>query len=130
MLKVEDVMDIHELHRAGYSVREISRQTGRSRNTVKRVLAGEHSLKRKAVEASSKLDAFKPYLKERYDAPGLSAVRLIEEIRPMGFTGSVDTVRRYLRTLRTETTRKHAPCDRRAVRSARRTPLKTTGGAR
>jgi transposase len=106
MLKVEGVMDIHELHRAGHSVREISRVTGCSRNTVKRVLGGEHSLKRKRVELSSKLDAFKPYLKERYEAHGLSAVRLIEEIAPMGYTGSVDTLRRYLRTLRTEVTRK------------------------
>jgi len=44
MLNVEDVMDIHELHRAGHSVREISRVTGHSRNTVRRVLGGEHSL--------------------------------------------------------------------------------------
>ena len=38
-------------------------------------------------ERGSKLDAFKDYLRERFDRYQLSAVRLIEEIRPMGYTG-------------------------------------------
>ena len=51
-------------------------------------------------ERGSKLDAFKDYLRERFDRYQLSAVRLIEEIRPMGYTGSLQTVRRFLQSLR------------------------------
>ena len=38
-------------------------------------------------------------MRQRYEACGLSAVRLLEEIRPMGFTGSIDILRRHLATL-------------------------------
>ena len=41
----------------------------------------------------------KRYLKKRYLDTGLSAVRLLEEIRGMGYRGSVDTVRQYLREI-------------------------------
>jgi transposase len=106
MLKVDRMMDIKELLAEGHSVRAISRMTGHSRNTIKRVASGEHTATMKAVERSSKVDAFEAYVKQRYEEYGLSAVRLIAEIAPMGYTGSVDTLRRYLRTLRTETTRR------------------------
>ena len=42
------------------------------------------------------LDEFKPYLNQRFLETGLSAVRLTEEIRQMGFVGSIDIVRRFL----------------------------------
>lgn len=106
MLKVEHVMDIQELRASGHSVRAISRLTGHSRNTVKRILQGERAPERKGREASSKLDAFKEYVRRRYEECGLSAIRLYEEIRPMGYAGSVDTLRRHLRTLKGETLRK------------------------
>lgn len=98
-------MDIKELHQEGHSVRTISRMTGHSRNTVKKVLAGEHAGTMKAVERESKLDAFKQYVKERFEQHQLSAVRLVEEIRAMGYEGSVDTVRRFMRTLKKDVVR-------------------------
>jgi transposase len=54
---------------------------------------------------ASKLDLFKDYVKQRYDEAQLSAVRLIDEIRPMGYTGSLATLRRYLHTFRDQTQR-------------------------
>ena len=48
----------------------------------------------------SKLDAYKPYLTERWQAHGLSAVRLQPEIIAQGFTGSVKILRRFLHTLK------------------------------
>jgi len=102
MIKVDQLMDIKHLHREGHSIRDIARRTGHSRNTVRKVLRGEHDLKFKTPTRSSKLDPYKDYLQRRYQEHGLSAVRLIEEIRPMGYEGSIVTVRRYLRTLKTE----------------------------
>ena len=45
MLKLEEWMDIRTLHREGHSIKEIARQTGRSRNTVRRVLRVALSLR-------------------------------------------------------------------------------------
>lgn len=100
MIKVSQFMNIKKLHKNGVSIKQIAATTGHSRNTVRKILRGEHEMKAAAVERSSKLDDYKPHLTKRYNELGLSAVRLIEEIRPMGYTGSVQTVRRFLATLK------------------------------
>lgn len=101
MIKVDQLMHIKELRHEGHSIRRIAEITGHSRNTVRKVLRGEHDLTVHASPRGSRLDPFKEYLKRRYDEHQLSAVRLIEEIRPMGYDGSIATLRRYLRTLKT-----------------------------
>jgi transposase len=93
-------MDIRTLHKEGHSIKEIARQTGRSRNTVRRVLREAGPAGFKKPERHSCLDGFKPYLQDRFESCGLSAVRLLPEIQAMGYTGSVVTLRRYLHTLR------------------------------
>jgi transposase len=93
-------MDVKELYREGLSIRDICRRTGFSRNTVRKVLRGEHPLKVQAGARGSKLDAFKPYLRERFEQYQLSAVRLHPEITAMGYSGSIQTVRRFLQSLR------------------------------
>lgn len=96
MIGVDHLMDIRDLARQGHSARAIARLTGLSRNTVRKVLRGEHELKRKAALRPSVLDPFKDYLRGRRAEHPLSAVRLLEEIRPMGYGGSVITLRRFL----------------------------------
>ncbi len=49
--------------------------------------------------ADIELDDFKAYVKQRYEAYRLSAVRLLEEIRAQGYTGSIQTLRRFVATL-------------------------------
>jgi transposase len=92
-------MDIRQLTREGHSIRSIARVTGLSRNTIRRVLRGEHDLKRKSSSRASKLDPYHEYLRKRRAECPLSAVRLMAEIRPMGYEGSIGTLRRYLATL-------------------------------
>jgi len=96
MIGVDHLMDIRDLARQGHSVRAIARLTGLSRNTVRKVLRGQHDLSRKETPRPSKLDPFKDYLRSRRAEHPLSAVRLLEEIRPMGYDGSVITLRRFL----------------------------------
>lgn len=93
-------MDIKELHRQGLSHRQIAKITGHTRNTVAKVLSQETPASYPKREVASKLDPFKVYLKQRYEAFGLSGVRLLEEIQAQGFTGSLDIVQRYLKTLK------------------------------
>jgi transposase len=102
VLRVEEWMDIRVLHKEGHSIKEIARQTGRSRNTVRRVLRDAGPKAFQKPERISCVDRFKPYLKERFESCGLSAVRLLPEIRAMGYAGSISTLRRYLRHLRPE----------------------------
>jgi transposase len=100
MLHQEEWMDVQLLYRQGQSIRAISRETGYSRNTVRRMLrltAAPQASQRLRV---SNLDPYKEYLEERYAQCGLSAVRLWEEIRAQGYAGSEVTVRRYVQTLK------------------------------
>lgn len=100
MLCREQTMDIHQLYRDGHTIKAIVRLTGLSRNTVRKVLRGEHSVRRQARAEASCLDPYKAHIDQRYHECRLSAVRLMDEITPMGYEGSLTTLRRYLRTLK------------------------------
>lgn len=102
MLRVEEWMDIKDLHRQGYSIRAIADQTGSARNTVRRVLRAPVPAPAQRRHRASCLDPYKPYLLAREQTGRLSAVRLLEELRPQGYTGSVHTVRRFVRALRAD----------------------------
>ena len=93
-------MNIRELEMQGQSVRAIARSTGHSRYLVKKVLRGEHTMKIERTKRQSKLDPFKDHIKQRFNDYELSAVRLIEEAKQLGYTGSIQTVRRYLHSLK------------------------------
>jgi transposase len=99
-------MDIKALKNEGKSIRQIADLTGFSRNTVRKVLRGEHPGKFRTPAKASKLDPFKEYLTSRYKEFSLSAVRLHGEIKQLGYTGSVLTVRRFLHPLK-EPARRH-----------------------
>jgi transposase len=95
MLKVGQVVDIKALHLQGLSIRQIAAQTGLARNTIRKVLRGQHPLKCQATPRPGKLAGFTDYLQGRVAEFPLSAVRLLDEIRPMGYTGSLVTPRRF-----------------------------------
>lgn len=99
MLKLEAWMDIKDLHRQGHSIRAISELTGLARNTVRRVLRQSSPSAAQKRRRRSRLDPYKPYLEERSRECALSAVRLLAEIRDMGYTGGIDVVRRFLHAL-------------------------------
>jgi transposase len=95
-------MDIKMLHLQGHSIRKIANLTGFSRNTVRRVLREKAPQPFQIPERGSKLDPFKDYVAARFLASGLSAVRLFEEIKTQGYSGSVITLRRFIRTLKAD----------------------------
>jgi len=99
MLKLEAWMDIKDLHRQGHSIRTIVELTGHARNTVRRVLREQTPHVSKRRERTSQLDSFKPYLEQRYAECALSAVRLLEEVKAMGYRGGIDVVRRFINSL-------------------------------
>jgi len=106
VLTLEEWMDVKMLLSQGLSQRAVARRLGLSRNTVAK-LAGEAAPKpyRKPPH-SSKLDPYKPYLESRLSEYPLSGVRLLEEIRPMGYSGSIDVLCRFIRPLKGEQRRR------------------------
>lgn len=100
MTNWEGWMEIKDLKNEGHSIRAIERMTGHSRNTIRKVLKQTQPAAFCKPERVSKVDEFKEYVRNRYEECALSAVRLIQEIRPMGYSGSVQTLRRYLQSFR------------------------------
>jgi transposase len=102
MLDQESLVDIHVLHRQGCSVRGISRQLGISRNIVRRYLRDIAQSPDYGPRAArpSKLDAFKPYLRERIEAAKpywIPAVVLCRELQTRGYEGQEGIVKNYVR---------------------------------
>lgn len=102
MLSWEVWMDIKHLHREGNSIKAITRLTGHSRNTVRRVLRQTTRPPFPKPTRDSLLDEFKPYVTKRYQECALSSVRLWAEIKPMGYRGSLATLRRFTHTLQAQ----------------------------
>ncbi len=87
---------------AGESLSAISRATRLDRKTVQRFArAGSaEELLGKATSRESKLDDFTPYLHQRWNEGVTDAAALHAELREQGWTGSEQTVRRYVRPFR------------------------------
>lgn len=100
MLQTEQWMDVHLLFKQLGSIRAVVKQTGYSRNTVRKMLRSGTPPAFERPARKSGIDEFKEYLTQRFTEPGLSAERLLGEIRAQGFCGSIHMVRRFLRKLR------------------------------
>lgn len=100
MLNLDQHMDIKHLSRQGHSIRAIARMTGHSHNTVRKVLSSKQAPVFKASKRGSMLDPYKDYLKKRIEECNLSGLRLLEEIRGMGYRGGYTTLKVYLARIR------------------------------
>lgn len=103
MLDGRDILMIHDLHRRGASIQEISRSTGHDRKTVRKYLklGLEPPVYGPRAPRGSLLDPYKDFIRERlWATPGLSAVRLYREIRELGYPGGETTVKDFVREVR------------------------------
>jgi len=105
MLNWEELMDISMLYKEGHSIKQIVRMTGYSRNTVRKALRKEYGSNQERKKRPSLLDDYKSYLKKRYEETGLTAQRLHEEILRLGYNGSYDLVRRFVKNFADEEAR-------------------------
>lgn len=104
MFRGKEVEDVNELKRQGLSIRAISRLAGYDRRTVRKYLlkpTGRPVYGPRAAPVS-KLDAFKPYLKERLQAGVWNAQVLLRELRERGYDGSYTILTDWLRPQRKE----------------------------
>ncbi|NOT72545.1 MAG: IS21 family transposase [Hyphomicrobium sp.] len=104
MLTAEERMELDVLKKHGAGIRELSRATGHSRNTVRRYLReGEAASVRKAgPKRPKKLDPFKEYIVGRMAAASpdrIPATVLHREISERGYDGGITRLKQFVRGL-------------------------------
>lgn len=98
MLSEEDDVDIHALKRQGMTISEIARRTDHDRKTIRSYLAGQRSPGQRKRADPDSFDKFIAYVAARLaEDPHLWAATLLDELRPLGFTGSYPTLTRQVR---------------------------------
>jgi transposase len=100
MLTQEQAVEVRVLARRGAKVKQITRELGISKNTVKRYLrdpqAGRYGPR---APRPRKLDAYLGYLQERIEAARprwIPATVLLREIRDRGYEGGISQLKGYL----------------------------------
>ena len=104
MVGSEAALEMRVLHRHGKSIREIAREMGVSRNTVRRYLRDEEAERYKArPPRPTKLDPFKGYLAERLAAAAPERIPgsvLLTELRERGYGGGYTMLKEFLASLK------------------------------
>lgn len=84
---------------AGYGSRRIARRMGRSRKAVRRALLESGARRPAAPPPTSKLDPFREDVQQKV-AAGLTASRILREIRACGYGGGRTILTDYIRSVR------------------------------
>ena len=89
--------EVWALHRQGWTVPAIAAQVGRSRRTIERYLGLPTCPVRqhRSHYGRSRLNPYKEYLLERWNAGCRTAMQLFRELQPQGYTGSYRRVAAY-----------------------------------
>ena len=91
---------IRNLKASGMSNRDIAKELGISRNTVSRMLKKTKIQDKKRKKKGSKLDPYRDKIRALIDKHNLSGVRILEEIRKLGYNGGYTILKEYCRELR------------------------------
>jgi transposase len=95
------VKQLYDLHGQGVSLRGIGRSLGLSRNTVRKYVRSPEVPKEKPrSKRPSKLDPYKPYVRERMAAGVDNAEVLLRDIRSQGYLGGSSILREFVQPLR------------------------------
>ncbi len=101
MITTEVFMDIISLHRQGLSMRAIAGKLGIHRNTVKRHIEGNSFPQyRKVKRQESILDPYRQTIDDYLAEDNYQATWLLERIKNMGYSGSYETLRDYVRSVK------------------------------
>jgi len=100
MLTQENAVEIRVLARQGMGIKEIARELGVSRNTVRKYLRnGVQAAYAPREPRPTKLDPYKTYLQERIEAAKprwIPAPVLLREIQALGYPGGISQLKAYL----------------------------------
>lgn len=114
MLRVDEWVAIREMARAGVSLSEISRRTGRDPKTIRKVLEETTPRLHRRIERprASKLEPYRAYLLERIEQGCTNGVVLLEEITSQGYAGKITVLREFLAPIRKEMARRREATER------------------
>lgn len=87
MIRLEEWMELQAMKAEGMSVSELARETGRDRKTVRKYLKEGPKPYGPRRQRASKLDPWRSYLRERWEAGVHNATKLFAEIRRRGYAG-------------------------------------------
>ncbi len=90
---------IRNMREKGMSIRSIAKETGMSRNSVRKYLKNE-PVKKHAQKRASKLDPYRDTIRTLIEKHNLSAVRIMEEIRKKGYDGGYTILKEYCHDIR------------------------------
>lgn len=97
MKQMEDVLDILALRKQGYSLRQIAKKTGMSRNTIKIYLADPGKPLRPREKKDGVVTPFLTTIHALLESePEFQATRIYDQLRAQGYTGSYPMVRRVV----------------------------------
>ncbi len=94
--------EILSLLAQGYRNKAVARKLGIDVKTVRRVRRGTRQRKSRP----SKLDAFKPVIRELVVQKDLTAARVLREIRALGYQGGYSVLKEYTRSIRRRSRRR------------------------
>lgn len=95
------MISLHTMRAEGKSIREIARETGHSRNTIRRYLRANGLPERKQRKPRvSKLDPFKPFLQERIQEGIYNCEVLHQLLREKGYNGGRTILKDYVKDFR------------------------------
>src|SRR5437016_4086625 len=87
MLNLEDFMNIRDLKQHGWSVSAIAEQLNLDRKTVRKHLLDAPQGYQRESPAPCKIDPYRPFLRERWEAGVHNARKLLDELRGRGYDG-------------------------------------------
>jgi transposase len=106
MISKEIFMDIIALHRNGYSIRKIAKIKGIHRKTVKKYLeSNSFPQYQKKKRGSLILEPYYQIIKDYLEQDDYQATWIFERLKRMGYAGSYDTLKVYVRTIKEQKTR-------------------------
>ncbi|MHB8397099.1 MAG: IS21 family transposase [Thermoplasmataceae archaeon] len=101
MLDSEGWRMIRNMIEKGLSISEISRQLGIDRKTVRKYAQSDEVPQlQTGSKRSSKLDPYRNSIRDLINKHNLSAIRILEEIRKLGYDGGYTILKEYCATVR------------------------------
>lgn len=92
MIRLEEWMEVQAMRQEGMSVSEIARQAGLDRKTVRKYLTQGPKGYGPRRARICKIDPYRGYLRERWEAGVHNATKLCGEIRKRGYPGGLSQV--------------------------------------
>jgi transposase len=106
MISKEVFMDIIAMHRNGHSIRKIAKICGIHRDTVKRHLENDSFPEyQKEKREVSILDPYTQIIQDYLEQDDYQATWIHDRLKRMGYAGSYDTVKIFVRTIKEQKTR-------------------------